>query len=93
MRYFRSTPETFDAFREVIAGMLGLPSARAEQSWDAGITHLALSPHEYNDPTFAPMIEQAIADDQVEEIDEATYRAETQINASDIIDTSAPTEE
>jgi hypothetical protein len=74
MRYFQSTPEVFDAFRDTIINMLGLPADGTTQPWDVGITLLPLAPHEYNDPRYQPMIEQAIADKIVAEITESQYR-------------------
>jgi hypothetical protein len=74
MRYFQSTPEVFDAFRDTIINMLGLPADGTTQPWDVGITLLPLAPREYNDPRYQPMIEKAIADKIVAEITEAQYR-------------------
>ena len=75
MRYFQSTPEVFDAFRDQIMDMLALPSDGTEQPWDIGITILPLAPHEYSDPRYQPMIEQALADGIVSELTEEEYRA------------------
>lgn len=75
MRYFLSSSAAFDAFRAVIVDMLALPSGTADEPWPVGITHLALAPHEYNDERFAPIITNAIAQGQVEEITEMEYRS------------------
>jgi hypothetical protein len=75
MRYFQSTPEVFNAFRDKIMDMLALPSDGTEEPWVAGTTILPLASHEYTDPRFQPMIEQALVDGIVAEISEEEYRA------------------
>jgi len=75
MRYFQSTPEVFDAFRAQIMDMLSLPNDGTEQPWEPGITILPLAPHEYTDPRYQPMIEQALADGIVTELTEEQYQA------------------
>jgi hypothetical protein len=75
MRYFQSTPEFFDVFRDQIMDMLSLPSDGTEQPWVAGTTILPLASHEYTDPRFQPMIEQALVDGIVTELTEEQYQA------------------
>lgn len=74
MRYFTATPELFNALRSMVMEMLGQPNAKAEQPWPAGITSLALCPHEYTPPDYAALIDYALANG-AREISEAEYRA------------------
>ena len=46
--------------------MLGQPNAKTEQPWPAGITSLALGPHEYAPPEFKSLIDYALANGGIE---------------------------
>lgn len=61
MRYFTASPQLLNAMRLQVMSMLAQPNAKAEQPWPADINALALSPHEYEPPQYAGMIEYALA--------------------------------
>jgi hypothetical protein len=60
MRFFKGHPEIFDQFRLQVMDLLGLPSNGTDQPWEAGITRLALAPHEYNNEQYSSMIEHGL---------------------------------
>jgi len=53
---------------------LGQPNVMADQPWSAGITSIALSPHEYDPPQYVAMIDYALANGATE-ITEEEYQA------------------
>ena len=56
----------------MVMEMLRQPNAKAAQPWDAGISALALGPHEYEPPDFANMIAYAL-EQGAQEITEEEY--------------------
>jgi hypothetical protein len=67
-RYFTGPSQVFDVYRAAVMSALGQPNGAADEPWSAGITCLALSPHEYEPPQYAAMIADALQNG-VEEID------------------------
>jgi hypothetical protein len=53
---------------------LGQPNGRADQPWIAGITSIALAPHEYTPPQYVAMIDYTLANGATE-ITEEEYQA------------------
>jgi hypothetical protein len=53
---------------------LGHPNGSADQPWSAGITSIALAPHEYTPPQYVAIIDYALANGATE-ITEEEYQA------------------
>lgn len=66
MKYFQAPSALFDALRIQVMQMLGQPNDKASQPWPAGITYLALGPHEYSPTEFVQLIAYAIANGATE---------------------------
>jgi hypothetical protein len=80
MRFFRSTIDVLDAFRDQLIAMLDLPKNGTNEPWSKGVDHIAFAPHEYNDPRFLPMINDALNAGLAVEISQQEY--ESFMNAS-----------
>lgn len=74
MRYFKGPTAIFDALRQQVMGILGLPSDFANEPWPAGITYLALAEREYTPPQYAAIVQAGLAAG-IEEITAEEYRA------------------
>jgi len=74
MRYFSAPYQLFDTLRAQVMQTLGQPNGSADQPWSAGITSIALAPHEYAPPQYAAMIDYALANGATE-ITEEEYQA------------------
>jgi hypothetical protein len=74
MRYFSAPYQLFDTLRDQVIQTLGQPNGRANQPWSAGITSIALAPHEYTPPQYVTMIDYALANGATE-ITEEEYQA------------------
>jgi len=74
MRYFTGPSQLFDGLRTQVMQMLGQPNGKAAEPWPAGITSLALSPHEYTPPEYQQFISYALSNG-AQEITEAEYQA------------------
>jgi hypothetical protein len=74
MRYFSAPYQLFDTLRAQIMQTLGQPNGRADQPWSAGITSIALAPHEYAPLEYVAMIDYALANGATE-ITEEEYQA------------------
>jgi hypothetical protein len=85
MRYFTAPPELFDALRAQVMQTLGQPNGSADQPWDAGLTSLALAPHEYTPPQYVAMIDYALANGATE-ITDAEYQAMQPLSDFDLAD-------
>ena len=74
MRYFSAPYQLFDTLRVQVMQTLGQPNGSADQPWSAGITSIALAPHEYTPPQYVAMIDYALANGAIE-ITEEEYQA------------------
>jgi hypothetical protein len=74
MRYFTAPPQLFNFLRSRIMLDLGQPNGKADQPWSAGVTSIALAPHEYAPPQYVAMIDYALANGATE-ITEEEYQA------------------
>jgi hypothetical protein len=76
MRYFSANKETMNSFRQYIINILDQPNGKADEPWAEDTELLALSPHEYDNDLFAPIIANALENEVVIEITENEYFGE-----------------
>ena len=81
MRYFSAPSQLFDALRAQVMQTLGQPNGSADQPWSAGITSIALAPHEYTPPQYAELIAYALANGATEITEEAYHALQPQADA------------
>ena len=85
MRFFTAPSTLFDSLRAQIMLDLGQPNGAADQPWAAGLTSIALAPHEYTPPQYVAMIDYALANGATE-ITEEEYQAMQPVSDFDLAD-------
>jgi hypothetical protein len=82
-RFFRSSPEVYEQCRLALDSAFGYPNDFAKTCFApapdgvavAGVMYLGIRQDFCNHPTAGPFLSQVIASGDVQEIDEATYKA------------------